>query len=325
MNILLLGASGLLGHNVAQKLLSQNHSVTVLVRDPSKFKISHPRILPRKGNILSKEDLLEAMKGCDAVINCAGTTNMSLLHLEDYRPVNSHLCSLITDAMEALGIKTLVHVSTANTIGFGKEGMPASEKEMIEFPFSESFYAKTKLEGELLLKEFAEKHQDGHLVIVNPGFMIGAFDTKPSSGALLLAAYRKPIMVVPKGGKSFIHVQDAAEAIVNALQMGRNGERYLLTNENLSLKEFYALQARVMGYRQWMIQIPNWLLTTAGWLGDGLRALGIPTQLCTRNVRQLMVMEYYNNSLARRELKMAASPIESAVKNFFEWRKADKS
>ena len=64
--------------------------------------------------------------------------------------------------------------------------------------------------------------------------MVGAYDTKPSSGKLLLSGYRKAVMPVPKGGKSFIHVADAAVAIVNALTRGTSGQRYLLTGHNLS-------------------------------------------------------------------------------------------
>ena len=139
---------------------------------------------------------------------------------------------------------------------------------------------------------------------MNPGFMIGAYDTKPSSGALLFAGYRKPLMVAPRGGKSFVHVGDAATAIVNALTLGHNGGRYLLTGENLSLQQFYRLQARVCGYRQWVIPLPNVLLALAGKLGDMLRFFGVRTQLSTRNVRQLMVREYYDNSQALTDLHM---------------------
>ena len=54
-----------------------------------------------------------------------------------------------------------------------------------------------------------------------------------------------------------MHVADAAAAIVNALDCGQNGHRYLLTGQNLSLKEFYQLQAKACGYRQWIVPLPN--------------------------------------------------------------------
>ena len=150
--------------------------------------------------------------------------------------------------------------------------------------------------------------------------MIGAFDTKPSSGALLLAGYRKPLMVAPIGGKSFVHVADAAAAIVNALTMGQHGSRYLLTGQNLSLKEFYRLQAQTCHYRQCLVTVPNALLAVAGWIGDLLRLCSIRTQLSTRNVRQLTVREYYNNNAARTQLNMPSTHITQAISDFFAWR-----
>lgn len=149
--------------------------------------------------------------------------------------------------------------------------------------------------------------------------MVGPYDTKPSSGALLLAGYRKPLMVSPKGGKSFVHVADAATAIVNALTLGHHGDRYLLTGENLSLRQFYRLQAKVCHYRQLVLPLPNGLLRLAGWLGDLLRHCGIATQLSSRNVRQLMVCEYYDNGHAVNDLALPRTAISHAIKDFFAW------
>ena len=149
--------------------------------------------------------------------------------------------------------------------------------------------------------------------------MVGAYDTKPSSGKLLLSGYRKAVMPVPKGGKSFIHVADAAVAIVNALTRGTSGQRYLLTGQNLSLKQFYRVQARTCNYRQCLLLLPNWLLAAAGRCGDLLRLCGLRTQLSTRNVRQLMVCEYYDNSRAVADLAMPQTDIAQAVKDFYSW------
>ena len=156
-------------------------------------------------------------------------------------------------------------------------------------------------------------------MVVNPSFMVGAYDTKPSSGKLLLAGYKRRRMAVPKGGKSFVHVRDAAEAVVNAVTMGVNDERYLLTGESMSLKEFYELQAEGCGYKQRVLELPDILVLAAGKVGDMLRWMNIRTQLCTRNVRQLMVCEYYDNGKARRQLAMPQTPIVDAIRDFFGW------
>ena len=319
MKILLLGASGLLGHNVLKQLLAAGHEVHALLRDFSRIHLPE-ELLNSQFSIFNFQFLREAAEGCEAIVNCIGCTDMSLRHYEDYLPANRDICARLVSLMEEQGIPRLVHVSTANTIGYGTPDHPADEQAPMQEPFTASWYALSKREGEKLLDEAAAKHPDWHIVTVHPGFMVGAYDVKPSSGALLLTAYRRPLMAAPCGGKSFLHVADAAAAIVGALTRGQHGGHYLLTGENLSLNEFYALQAEVCGYRQRCLTLPSWLVRAAGRAGDLLRLLGLRTQLSTRNVRQLLVREYYDNTLARRELGMPATPVSQAIADFFHWR-----
>ncbi len=324
MTILLLGSNGLLGHNVLKQLLQQGHVVHALLRSVSAlhtedFPQADENLRIYNGSILDEKMLYQAAQGCEAIINCAGVTDMSLLHYEDYLPINRDLCGKLIALMGLCGIRTLVHTSTANTIGYGTPDNWAAETAPMQAPFTHSFYALSKQEGERTLQEAAAQHPDWHIIIVNPGFMVGAYDTKPSSGTLLLTGYRKPLMVSPKGGKSFIHVEAAAVAITHALTQGENGQRYLLTGQNMSLKAFYRLQAEACGYRQALIALPNWLLDVAGRLGDLLRLCGLRTQLSTRNVRQLMVKEYYDHAQATSTLNMPEIEVAQAIQDFFAW------
>lgn len=318
MNILLLGTTGLLGHNVLKQLLFDGHKVVALVRDPKKVLLRHNNLQIIKGP-LDQPTIINAAQGCEAIINCVGVTDMALLHLTDYTAINSELPKILISAMKHHGISTLIHISTANTIGYGAPTKPSNEASAIEYPFSESFYAQSKLTGEAYLQQASQENPTGHIIIVNPGFMIGPYDVKPSSGTLLLTGYQKPIMAAPKGGKSFIAAKDAAVAITHALTMGTNGNRYLLTGSNMTLKEFYRLQADTMGYRQIFVSLPNWIVSIAGRIGDCIRYCGIKTQLSTRNVRQLMVTEHYDNTKAVDELHMPQTPIETAIRDFFDW------
>ena len=320
MNVLLTGGNGLLGQNVLSQLLQRGHKVTVVARKGA-TGMGRIESLPVKicyGSFLDPELLRQAATGCEAIVHCAGTTDMSLRHLDDFLPVNRDGCQVVADTMETLGIRTLVYVSTANTVGYGTPSHPATEEDPWQPPFRESFYAQSKLQGERIIADLARRHPDGHIVTVNPGFMIGGHDYKPSSGQLLDTGYRKRIMAAPSGGKSFIYVGDAATAIANALEMGRNGERYLLTAWNMSIPDFYKLQSRVCGYRQRLFVAPDWLLMAGGRIGDLMGKIGIRTQVSTRNVRQLLVMEYYDNTKARTELQMPQTPIENGIREYFE-------
>lgn len=317
-----------MGQNVLRQLLQQGHTVHLVVREKAKrpeltleTACDASQIKTFVGSFLDFEVLSAAATGCDAIVNCAGTTDMALRHQADYYPVNRDACTTIVKTMECCGIGTLVHVSTANTIGYGTPQHSTDETAPMEAPFTDSYYALSKSDGEQIVAATAEKHPSWHVITVNPGFMLGAHDIKPSSGQLLLAAYRKPLMAVPCGGKSFINVSDAATAIVNAISMGRHGEHYLLTGKNMTLREFYLLQSQVCGYRQRVLILPRWLVLAAGRMGDAIRGLGFCSQVSTRNVRQLLVTEHYSNKKACIELLMPQSPLEDAIKAFFsEWK-----
>lgn len=322
MKVLLLGASGLLGHNVLQQLAAAGHRVVAVVRRRGALQVDAPDTMIVEGNITDRDTLLQAASGCDAIVNCAGVTDMGLLRYDDYAAVNVMLCHSLVAAMNAHGIRRLVHVSTVNTIGSGTAAHPAGEEATIRAPFDKSFYALSKLEGERAVREAASAHPDWHVVVVNPGYMIGPMDVKPSSGRMLLVGYRRSLMFAPRGGKSFVDVRDVAAAVVNALTMGRSGARYIAVNSRgqFGIRELYRLQARTMGYRQRVVSLPNAVLQLAGWLGDLLRMVGIRTELSSRNVRQLMVHEYYDNSRAVSELAMPETDLGHSIRDFHHWR-----
>lgn len=325
MKVLLTGGNGFLGRNVLIQLLHRGYMVHVIVRQKSSLQDtvlqpyrSSGQLSIFEGSILDPEQLSSAIQGCDAVIHVAGLTDMSLLLYRDYLVVNKYAVENILQLMEQHHIVTLVHVSTANTIGYGTAQQSANETSPMQSPFVESFYARSKAAGEQLVLRYAQQHPQDHIIIVNPGFMVGPLDYKPSSGQLLLAAYRKPVMFVTSGGKSFLSVADAAMAIVNAITMGHHGNRYLLTGHNLSLAEFYRRQATVCGYRQRLVILPKALVLLAGRVGDLLRLCHHPLMLSTRNVRQLLIREYYDHSKATHDLQLPSSPIEEAIRAFFD-------
>lgn len=322
MKVLLLGSTGLLGHNVLQRLLAEGHRVVVLVRRRRSLRIPVTGFEVLESPSFDNDALLSAAEGCEAVVNCAGVTDMSLLHLEDYLGVNRDLCVRVIVAMKHHGIRRLVHVSTVNTIGHGTESHPADESQPMRPPFADSFYARSKRLGEEAVQEGMRDYPGMEAVIINPGYMLGAYDVKPSSGRMLLAAYRKPLMFAPRGGKAFVHVADVAQAAVNALERGVPGNRYIVVNSQacMSIKELYRLQAAVCGYRQRVVTAPDWLLLAAGRVGDLLRLMGVKTQVSTCNIRQLLVCEYYDNHHGLCDLGFSETPIADAIRDFHSWK-----
>lgn len=303
------GATGLLGTNVILKLLQNGYSVTAMVRKKSSWLGEENKNLKLLEANLSS-DISVHLTDIDCVIHIAAETRQNLIRYDEYRKVNYEaVVNLFTHA-ELMGVKKFLFVSTANTLGFGNTAFWGSEKAPQIYPFTHSFYAQSKQAAEdYLLK----KCKNTEVIIVNPTFMIGAYDSKPSSGKIIFWAWKKKLIFYPKGGKNFVHVEDAANGIVNAVEKGKNGEKYLLANENLSYRDFFKKVNRITEQNPIMIPIPNKLLSFLGLMGDGLRKLKIKTDLSSANMKALQIFNYYSNQKSIEELGVQYRSIDKAI------------
>jgi len=323
MNVLVTGANGLLGHNVVLELLKLHHNVRIIVRSTGNIYFDLTKVEVFEGNFTQYDLLKQAAEGCDAIIHIAAVTATNLLFYEDYQQINVEGSALVIKVADQLNINKIVYISSANTIGFGSEQQYGDELFPVQYPFSESYYARSKIEAEQQFIEAAKKHNQ-HIVIINPTFMIGAYDPKPSSGKLVLMGYNKRLMFVPRGGKNFVAVRDVAVAVCSALNNGKNGEKYLASGTNISFKEYYTLQKQVGGYCQLIVELPDLLLKLAGRTGDLIRLFGIRTDLCSMNIRQLMIREYYTNRKAKEELYFTKTELSIAISEAIDWFKDKK-
>ncbi|WP_250255064.1 NAD-dependent epimerase/dehydratase family protein [Chryseobacterium sp. Marseille-Q3244] len=316
--VFVTGATGLLGTNIIIKLLQNGYSVIALVRQKSKYLGEENENLKLIEGCISS-DLSSYLANVDCIIHIAAETNQNLIRYEEYKKVNYDITVNLFSQAEACGVERFLFVSSANTIGYGSQEHPGNEEELQKYPFTDSFYAQSKLNAETYLLKNCKNTK---VVILNPTFMIGAYDTKPSSGKLIFWAWKKKLIFYPKGGKNFVHVEDAANGVMNAMENGKNGEKYLLANENLNYRQFFEKINEAANQAPMMIPIPNLLLNILGWLGDILRRLEIKTNLCTSNMKALQIHNYYTNQKSVDELKIQYQPINKAIEDAINYFKS---
>jgi nucleoside-diphosphate-sugar epimerase len=310
--VFLTGTNGLLGTNLVNLLLERGYCVKGLLRDISKYSGSpHKNLELFEGNLT--DDHSEIIKKCDYVIHAAAETSQSLLYYEDYQKINVEATKCLFDVARRSKVKKFIFVSSANTLGYGSFSDPGTELTNIKAPFDLSMYARSKSEAEDFLLEEKGKTD---VIIVNPSFMIGPHDTKPSSGKLILMYWNKKIVLYPPGGKNFVYVKDVAQGIINSLETGVSGEKYLLVNENLSYGDFLRKLKFHTGRRQIFIKVPGALLKLAGYFGDLLRFAKIKTGVSSVNMKILCTKNFYSNDKSIRELKLNYHPIEIAIEQF---------
>lgn len=315
--VFVTGATGLLGANTVIKLLQYDYSVIALVRKKSNWLGEENKNLRFiEGDLFS--DISEHLQEVDVVIHIAAETSQDLLHYEGYRKINYDASVHLLAQAAAAEVEKFVFVSTANTLGYGNSAVPGSENRPQLYPFTHSYYAQSKLEAE---KYLLQQNKKTEIVIVNPTFMIGAYDRKPSSGKMIFWTWKKKLVFYPKGGKNFVHAEDAAEGLVKAIENGKNGEKYLLANENLTYKEFFKKVNTITGQNPVMIPIPDAVLAMLGMIGDGLRRLKIKTSLSSANMKALSINNYYSNWKSIKELGVSYQPVDKAIEEairFFE-------
>jgi nucleoside-diphosphate-sugar epimerase len=309
------GATGLLGTNVIIKLLQNGYSVIALVRKKSSWLGEENENLKLMEIDLSS-DLSLLLKEIDLVIHIAAETRQNLISYDEYRKVNYEATVNLFTHAESMTVKKFLFVSTANTLGYGNTTFRGNEQAPQLYPFTHSMYAQSKLEAEEYL---LKNRKNTEVVIVNPTFMIGAYDSKPSSGKIIFWAWKKNLVFYPKGGKNFVHAEDAANGVLNAIEKGRNGEKYLLANENLSYKEFFKKINRITHQNPVMIAIPNGLLSFLGLIGEGLRKLKIKTNLSTSNMKALQIYNYYSNQKSVNELGLHYQSVDKAIEDAIQY------
>lgn len=307
--VFITGITGLLGANVVLKLLENGYFVIALVRKKSGYlgeESENLRLI--EGNLWY--DISKYLDGVSYFIHIAAETNQDLLSYEEYEKINYDASIHLFLLAVASKVEKFLFVSTANTIGFGNSEELGNEKKLQKYPFTHSFYAQSKLKTENYL---LQNNRNIDVIILNPTFMIGKHDNKPSSGKIIFWVWKKKVIFYPKGGKNFVHAEDVANGILKAIEKGKNGEKYLLTNENLKYIEFFKKINKVTDQNPLMIPIPNFILIFLGWIGDILRWFKIKTDVSSINMKALRIDNFYSNQKSIEELGMEYQPVENAI------------
>ena len=317
MTILVTGATGLVGNNVVRLLLDRGEQVRVLVRvnsDPRPLDgLDVERVV---GDVRDAESVAQACRGAGAIIHAAGYVRYGWSEAKNHEEINVGGACHVADAAKAAGVR-LAYVSTADTVAVATNHQPVAEDtpggDPVPCPY---VLSKRQAEHEVLRR--ASEGLD--VVVVNPTFMLGPWDWKPSSGKILLAAARCWSPLAPSGAKNFCDVRDVAAGAFAALQHGTAGRRYLLGGENLEFIDAWRLFCDVTGqHRPWLRSGP--LLSEAGGrLGDFWgRLTGNEPDLNSAAVAASRQCHWYDSSRAIQELGYQIRPLRKTVEDAWAW------
>ncbi len=321
-HVFITGGTGLLGSNIIRELLARKYRVTALVEpkiDP--FTINKLAIRIVTGDILNPDTYEEAMSSCDFVIHAAASTAIWPNRSEIVNRINIDGTQNICNSVKKLGIKKMVHVGTANTFGFGSKENPGNETT----EFNSSGYGLDYIDSKHTVHHWILDQVANHklpAVIVNPTFMIGPNDSKPSSGEMIRSFYQGKVAGYTPGGRNFIYACDAAVGVVNAIEKGQIGESYILGNQNLNYKDFFEIAGRVLNRKPPRFSPPKWLMLLVANINAAIaRVGGFAPRLYPVMVTIAFDEQFFSSAKAVKEIDLPQTPIDQAILECFTWLK----
>lgn len=324
MKVLVTGANGLLGAHVVAELLKRGYEVRAMVRKGSNVKaISDLQCEIFEGEITVRSDVEAAVCSCKFVVHVAAKTSQSPSSLSAFHKANILSTTFVIDACKKFNIERLVFVSTANCFGNGTKEHPGNEQRPFLPWLKKSGYAYSKFLAQQKILE-AVRLDGLNALVVNPTFIIGAKDVKPSSGQIFSHVVGKCIVFYPPGGKNFVDAECAGKAIANSLNKGFAGECYLLAGENHSYLEFFKMVKKIDSQKAFFVPIPKWFLLFAGALGSFIeRVFGVPVVLTRTNAKMLCLGNYFTPEKAINELGLELVTTETSAKKAILWFKSN--
>jgi dihydroflavonol-4-reductase len=316
MATLVTGATGLVGNNVVRTLVARGERVRVLTRETSaKAPLEDLDVDTTFGDVRDAEAVREACRGVDLVVHAAAYVHWGWSGAELHHSVNVVGTRNVCEAALQAGAK-MVHVSSVDTLGIGDQDNPADEESRLgAIPAP---YVLSKREAEAAVLDCVGRGL--FAPIVNPAFMLGPWDWKPSSGRLLLAAATRFTPLVPSGGNNFCDVRDVAEGILAAAERGQSGRRYILGGEDLTYLQAWRLFAEVTGGPRPWLRMGPLVRVIAGRTGDLIGWFtGKEPDVNSAALASASLPHCYSSARAENELGYRHRKVREAVEAAWSW------
>ena len=328
MVALVTGSTGFVGSHVARLLVERGERVRLLVRKSSRMEnlaALDVRLAERfVGDLTDPASLREAVRGCDTLYHVAADYRLWARDPQElYRANVEGTRDLLAAARDA-GMTRIVYCSTVGALGIPHDGSPGNEETPVAETDMIGHYKRSKFQAERVAQQFAEAGLP--VVIVNPSTPVGEQDLKPTpTGQIIVDFLNRRLPAYIDTGLNLVDVRDVAAGMLLAAEHGVPGQRYILGNENLTLKQMLDLLAEITGRPAPKVQMPYGV----AWAAVGLENL-VVSGLLRRSpahpfegVKMARHRMFFDPSKAVRELGLPQSPVRMALNRAVDWFRAN--
>jgi dihydroflavonol-4-reductase len=301
-------------------LWRRGYEVRALVRPGSNtLTIDDTGIQQAPGDILDPASVSRAMEGCQGVFHCAAAYTFWARDRRAVYRTNVDGTANVLEAARRVGVSRVVYTSTVSTIGLPPAGL-GIEDTTLDPHHLVGAYKKSKYQAEQVALNLAAAGLP--VVVVNPTAPVGPWDVKPTpTGRMVLDFLLGRIPAYLSTGMNLVDVEDVAVGHLHAMEKGRIGERYILGNRNLMLREVFALLSRLTGVPTPKVKLPRLAILPLAyanqWLADYVTHR--PPRIPLEGVKMAKYVMHYDCSKALRELALPQTPVDVALEKAVRW------
>ena len=325
MKAFVTGSTGLLGSNLVMLLLEQGYEVKAMARSSQKAK----RILGSSnaeiviGDMQNVEAFAHELDDCDILFHVAAYFREYFQpgeHWPILKAINIDGTVKILEEAEKRGIKKAIYVSSAGVIGTPENGHPADESTPPGQLSMDNLYFRSKVLAEKEVDAFVKTHTMP-VVQILPGWMFGPQDDAPTdSGRIVLDFLNGNLPGIIPGGNNVVDARDVAQGMINAVDKGKNGERYIITGEYHSLEEIMQLLGEVSSKKTPGLRIPYPIALSVAWVSETIARLrNQPTLMTVNGLRTLQIRIPISSAKAQRELDVTFRSLRETLRDEVNW------
>jgi len=242
MKVLLTGATGYVGHQLALTLANKGFKVHALCRNIKSDKVPiHENIIAFEGDICDFNSIMKAIDQCEYVFHTAAYTNLKCKKIDNFYNCNVIGTENVLKAAWETKVKKVIYTSTLSVFGNSYKEIPIIETQPRLTSYAND-YELTKSMAEDVVMSYVKKGMP--CVILNLTRVYGPGLETFSNGVnkLVTMISKKDILVVPSKLEvvsNYVFMDDVINAHLLAIDKGISGEKYIIGGENVNYQELF--------------------------------------------------------------------------------------
>lgn len=327
---IITGAAGHLGNTIVRDLCRMGETVRGFVM-PNDLcpALDGLNIETVPGDICTMSGLeplfTDAEKFETIVIHAAGIVSIATKFDQNVYDVNVKGTINLIEQCRKHQIKRLVYISSVHAIPEQPDSQVIREINSFNPEAVVGLYAKTKAEA---TQRILDSVKDGlDCVVIHPSGIGGPYDYGHGHfKQLVLDFLDGRLTAFISGGYDFVDVRDVSKGIISAVDNGRAGECYILSNRFVSVRELVHLIAELSGKKRLKTVLPLWFARLTAPLAELWYHLKKQKPLYTRySLYTLGSNSNFSHQKADTELGYTTRDLRETLQDTIDFLQPDKS